>query len=106
MQLRSDDIVIPRSELPQQTPTEIQDPMPLGTAKQLRSDCNKCEDAREKLCNMSNKCIKYYKQFKGIPSLKDNSRKLTQALKHKAAIEIKLCTELRKQKIYIKCSAW
>ena len=47
---------------------------------------------------MSNKCIKYYKQLKGIPSLKDNTRKLTQALKRKAAIEIKLCTELCKQK--------
>ena len=78
VQLVSDDYVIPMSELPQQMPTEIQDPMPL-TAKRLRSDCNKCDDAREKLCQMLNKCIKYYKQLKGIPSSNDNTRELTQA---------------------------
>ena len=85
MQLLSHDNVIPRSELPQPIPTEKQDLMP-PSAKHLRSDCNKCDDAREKLCKMSNKCIKYYKQSKGIPSLTDNTRKLTQALKRKAAI--------------------
>ena len=99
VQLLSDDYVIPMSELPQQIPAEIQDLMP-PTPKQVRSDCNKCDDAREKLYKMSNKYIKYYKQLKGIPSLKDYTRKLTQALKHKAVIEIKLRTELHKQKIY------
>ena len=54
------------SELPQQIQTGIQDPMP-PTGKWLRTDCN---DARVK---MSNKCIKYHKQFKGIESLKDNA---------------------------------
>ena len=49
--------------------------------------------------NYVNCQINGYKQFKGIPHLKDNTRKLTQALKRKAAIEIKLCTEFRKQKI-------
>ena len=40
VQLLNDDYAIPMSDLPQQIPAEIQDPIP-PTAKWLRTDCNK-----------------------------------------------------------------
>ena len=99
--LSENHISVDKVELPHQIPEESVTKQPytevLPPAKKMRGDCEKCCIQRMEISNLTAKLKSMQKQNQVI-QLKDQLRKMKQAITHKHNIEIGLRNQLRKFK--------